>query len=174
VRAGTEHPGRVPSASFECADGRWLHISGSDQHWPALCDVLGLSDLAADPSLKKNAARTARRDEVMTALSAAIARRDRAELADALRARDVPAGEVFSVKEALTDPHMQARGVVGSFEHPREGRYPGLRTPLRFEGLDDPEVGTPPTLGNATESLLRDRLGLTAEAIAELKAEGTI
>jgi crotonobetainyl-CoA:carnitine CoA-transferase CaiB-like acyl-CoA transferase len=174
ARTGTEHLGRVPSAAFQCRDGDWLHISGSDQHWPALCEVLGLSDLATDPSLKANAARTARRGDVMAALNTAIARRDRSELANALRARDVPAGEVFSVEEALTDPHLQARGVVGSFEHPREGRYPGLRTPVRFEGFDDPEVGVPPTLGDATEALLRERLGLTAEAIAELKAEGAI
>ena len=47
-RTGTEHLGRVPSAAFECKDGGWLHISGSDQHWLAICDVLGLTDLAAD------------------------------------------------------------------------------------------------------------------------------
>ena len=40
-RLGTEHPGRVPSASFRCADGRFLHITASDQHWPPLCRVLG-------------------------------------------------------------------------------------------------------------------------------------
>ena len=36
-RLGTEHPGRVPSASFRCADGGWLHITASDQHWLPLC-----------------------------------------------------------------------------------------------------------------------------------------
>jgi crotonobetainyl-CoA:carnitine CoA-transferase CaiB-like acyl-CoA transferase len=41
-RLGTEHPGRVPSASFLCADGRYLHITASDQHWLPLCRALGL------------------------------------------------------------------------------------------------------------------------------------
>ena len=41
-RLGTEHPGRVPSASFRCDDGGWLHITASDQHWVPLCRVLGL------------------------------------------------------------------------------------------------------------------------------------
>jgi crotonobetainyl-CoA:carnitine CoA-transferase CaiB-like acyl-CoA transferase len=173
-RTGTEHLGRVPSAAFQCKDGGWLHISASDQHWPAICEVLGLTDLAADQALKKNAARVARRSEVMAAMGTAIAGRERAELAEALRGRDVPTGEVFSVKEALSDPHMIARGVVGAFDHPKEGSFPGLRTPVRFKGLDDPEVSAPPTLGDSTESILQDRLGLTPDAIAALKAEGTI
>src|SRR5262249_8989702 len=41
-RLGTEHPGRVPSASFRCADGGYLHITASDQHWLPLCRALGL------------------------------------------------------------------------------------------------------------------------------------
>jgi crotonobetainyl-CoA:carnitine CoA-transferase CaiB-like acyl-CoA transferase len=173
-RTGTEHLGRVPSAAFECKDGDWIHISGSDQHWPAICEVLGLGALAADAELKKNAARVARRGEVMAAMGTAIAGRDRNELAEALRARDVPAGEVFTVKEALSDPHLQARGAVGTFTHPTEGEFRGLRTPIRFNGLDDPEMAPPPLLGDSTDSILRDRLKLSAEAIAALKSEGAI
>jgi crotonobetainyl-CoA:carnitine CoA-transferase CaiB-like acyl-CoA transferase len=173
-RTGTEHLGRVPSAAFQCKCGDWIHISGSDQHWPAICEVLGLATLAADPAMNKNAARVTRRTEVMAAMTAAIGRRERAELAEALRARDVPTGEVFSVKQTLSDPHMTARGVVGTFDHPTEGKFRGLRTPVRFQGLDDPDLGAPPTLGDATESILQNRLGMTAELIAELKSEGAI
>ncbi|MGH3242017.1 MAG: CaiB/BaiF CoA transferase family protein, partial [Spirillospora sp.] len=58
-RTGTAHLGRVPSEAFQCADGGWLHISGSDQHWAALCEVLGLRELAADPDLTANEGRLA-------------------------------------------------------------------------------------------------------------------
>jgi crotonobetainyl-CoA:carnitine CoA-transferase CaiB-like acyl-CoA transferase len=173
-RTGTEHLGRVPSAAFQCRGGDWLHITGSDQHWLAICGVLGLERLAADPSLSTNKARLARRAEIMVAMSAAVAQRERAELAAALRARDVPTGEVYSVKEALCDPHMVARDIVGSFEHPTVGEFPGLRTPGRFQGLDDPEMGAPPLLGDSTEAILQSRLGLTDADIAQLRAEGTI
>ncbi|WP_171524431.1 CoA transferase, partial [Acinetobacter baumannii] len=63
-RCGTEHPGRVPSAAFACGDGGWLHVSGSDQHWAAICAVLGLDDLAADPRLASNEGRVAERQRV--------------------------------------------------------------------------------------------------------------
>ena len=43
-RLGTEHPGRVPSATFRCRDGRFAHITASDQHWAPLCKALGLEE----------------------------------------------------------------------------------------------------------------------------------
>ncbi|PZG45104.1 CoA transferase [Spongiactinospora gelatinilytica] len=174
ARTGTEHPGRVPSAAFECADGRWLHISGSDQHWKALCDVLGLPELAADPGLAANSGRVAQRARVMAALGAAIAGRSRDELADALRAADVPVGEVNSVREALSDPHIDAREMVGHFEHPVEGTFPALRTPIRIDGLDRPPLAAPPLLGADTEAVLSETLGLDPAEIARLREEGTI
>lgn len=173
-RVGTEHMGRVPSAAFLCRDGTWLHVSGSDQHWAAVCDVLGLHDLAADPALATNAGRVAHRDPVMAALRAAAALRDRTPLAEALRARGVPAGEVNSVRDILNDPHIQARGMVAGFDHPTEGRFPALRNPLRFEGFDNPETGTPPRLGADTDAILAAELGLDAGAIAALRAERVI
>ncbi|TDR92930.1 CaiB/BaiF CoA transferase family protein [Enterovirga rhinocerotis] len=174
TRTGTEHLGRVPSAAFVCRDGGWLHISGSDQHWPAVCDVLGLDALASDPRLALNAARVAERERVMAAMRDACALRDRRPLAEALRARQVPAGEVNSLREILDDPHTRARGMVQTFEHPLEGTVRALRNPLRFEGLDDPHTGTPPRLGQDTDSILADELGFDAAAIADLRTKGVV
>jgi crotonobetainyl-CoA:carnitine CoA-transferase CaiB-like acyl-CoA transferase len=172
-RVGTEHPGRVPSAAFACRDGSMLHISGSDQHWPAVCAALGLDDLAADPALRLNAGRVAQRDRIMVAMRASAASRDRAALALALRAAGVPAGEVNSVRDILNDEHIRARGMVAGFDHPTAGPFPALRNPLRFQGHDDPSLGTPPVLGADTDAVLGG-LGLTADDIHALRAEGAI
>ena len=173
-RTGTEHLGRVPSAAFECADEGWLHISGSDQHWGPLCTVLDLPELAADPDLATNAGRLAQRERVSAALRDAVARWPRDELADALRAVDVPAGEVKSAREALADPHTMARRMVGRFDHPVEGEFSALRTPLRQEDGEYPEPGVPPLLGADTEDVLTGLLGLAEADVARLREEGTI
>ena len=173
-RTGTEHAGRVPSAAFQCRDGGWLHISGSDQHWQPVCAVLGLADLAGDPSLATNAGRVAQRGRIMAAMRAAAALHDRTPLAEALRAQGVPAGEVNTVREILADPHIAARGMVSGFTHPTEGHFPALRNPLRFEGFDNPETGTPPLLGADTDAVLAQELGLDPAAIAALRAEKVI
>ncbi|MBT2208972.1 CaiB/BaiF CoA-transferase family protein [Actinomadura sp. NEAU-AAG7] len=174
VRTGTGHPGRVPSAAFECADGRWLHISGSDHHWRPLCKVLGLDELAGDPGLATNAGRVARRAHVTAALTEAFAGWRRDELATALRAAGVPAGEVNSVRETLADPHTVERGMVRHFDHPVEGRFPALRTPLRIDGYDDPKPAAPPLLGSDTAAVLGELLGLGEAEISRLRDEGTI
>ncbi len=174
VRAGTQHPGRVPSAAFECADGHWLHISASDQHWPAVCAVLGLEALAADPALRTNAGRVAERARVMDAMRAAAARRERAELADTLRDAGVPVGEVKTVREALSDPHTHARSMVRELHHPSEGAFPALGLPLRLNGSDAGVAAAPPLLGADTEEVLREKLGLGPEAISALRGEGVI
>lgn len=172
-RTGTEHPGRVPSAAFECADGRYLHISGSDQHWAAICAVLGLDDLAADRALDRNFERVAQRERVMAQMTAAILRRGRDELALALRAANVPAGEVDSVAEILADPHVAARGLVAPFEHPKAGRTGALRTPVRLSGYDEIATGVPPVLGADTDEVLR-ALGLGPREIEKLRGEGVV
>lgn len=173
-RTGTEHPGRVPSAAFECGDGRFLHISGSDQHWAAICAVLGLDDLAADRALDKNAERVIQRERVMAAMSAAARTRDRDELAQALRAENVPAGEVNSVAEILADPHVAARGLVAPFAHPKAGTVGALRTPVRLSGYDDIETGVPPVLGADTNDVLAGMLGFRSQEIEKLRGEGVI
>ncbi|HEY2055585.1 MAG TPA: CoA transferase [Solirubrobacterales bacterium] len=174
TRTGTEHPGRVPSAAFECAGGEWLHISGSDQHWAGLCETLGLADLAADESLARNRGRVEQRERVMASLREAIARRDRGSLVAELRAVGVPAGEVRSVKEALGDPQTVAREMVGEFTHPGEGAFPALRTPLRAAGSPPPAVSSPPLLGADTEEVLGSILGIGPREIEALREEGTI
>lgn len=170
-RTGTEHMGRVPSAAFECRDGDWIFISGSDQHWPALCDVLGID---APGWSVTNAERVARRGEVMTLLRSAIAIRERAELADALRAADVPVGEVNTVPEILADPHTQARGMIGQFEDPARGATPCLATPGRFSGYEPVAHSAPPRLGAQTDDILTGKLGLDRGAIEKLRSEGVI
>ena len=157
-RLGTEHPGRVPSATFRCSDGRFAHITASDQHWLPLCKALGLEKdrIGSDPIFLDNAGRVAHRDEVMEILSRSISRLTRAELMAKLDAADVPVGPVNDVAEILADPHVRARGLVGSFDYPGVGEFKALGLPYRFLGWDNPEIDRPPTLGEHTEKILAE------------------
>jgi len=152
-RLGTEHPGRVPSASFRCKDGKYAHITASDQHWAPLCKALQL-DFPADFST--NEVRVEKRDEVMTALTEKISRLERPQLLAMLDEADVPVGPVNDVAEILADPHVRARRLVGSFDYPGVGEFKALALPYKFLGWDNPEIGRPPTLGEHTAAILAE------------------
>jgi crotonobetainyl-CoA:carnitine CoA-transferase CaiB-like acyl-CoA transferase len=169
-RLGTEHPGRVPSATFRCKDGKYAHITASDQHWAPLCRALDL-DLSG---LETNEARVERRKEVMKAMTEKIDRLMRAELIAKLDEADVPVGPVNDVAEILADPHVRARRLVGSFDYPGVGEFRALALPYKFLGFDDPEIGAPPALGEDTEAVLSGMLGYSASEIAALREKRAI
>jgi len=170
-RLGTEHPGRVPSATFRCKDGKYAHITASDRHWPQLCQAL---EMGTDPIYSSNAARVARREEVMAAMTEAVARLTRAELIAKLDAAGVPVGPVNDVAEVLADAQVRARKLVGSFDYPGVGEFKALALPYKFLGWDDPEIGRPPALGEHTDAILKERLGYSDERIAELRSAKAI
>lgn len=168
-RLGTEHPGRVPSATFRCADDRYLHITASDQHWGPLCRALAIESWGSEPGLQRNADRVRRRDEVMRMLTQAVARFGCDELQQVFDAAGVPAGPVLTVDQVLADPHTAARQMVQPFEHPRLGAFNALALPFKFDGWDEPRVGRPPLLGEHTEAVLVERLGLSLEQVEQLR-----
>jgi len=171
-RLGTEHPGRVPSATFRCKDGKYAHITASDQHWAPLCKALGVEDWGK--AFAENSIRVDRRDQVMERLTSAIEKLSRADLIARLDEADVPIGPVNDVAEILGDPHVRARRLVGSFDYPEVGEFRALAIPYKFLGWDNPEIGRPPALGEHTEAVLSEMLGLSQEKISGLKAAKAI
>jgi crotonobetainyl-CoA:carnitine CoA-transferase CaiB-like acyl-CoA transferase len=170
-RLGTEHPGRVPSATFRSRDGRYAHVTASDQHWAPLCKALGIEEWGR--AFPDNATRVAKRDEVMAVLAQKIQDMTRADLIARLDEADVPVGPVNDVAEILGDPHVRSRKLVGGFDYPDVGEFRALALPYKFRGWDDPEIGPPPTLGQHTESVLAG-IGYSPEQIAELRAKRAI
>lgn len=153
-RLGTEHPGRVPSASFRCRDGKYAHITASDQHWMPLCRALGLDEWGS--AFPSNSVRVEKREEVMRVLTGAVTGLDRPELLRRLDEAEVPVGPVNDVAEVLADPHVRARALVGSFDYPEVGEFKALGLPYKFLGWDNPQIRRPPTLGEHTARILEE------------------
>ena len=126
-RLGNAHPNIVPYEVFPAADGHLIIACGNDRQFRALCDVLGVPDIADAPEYRTNSERVAHRDALSAVLSAATARRDRTDIIGSLEAVGVPAGPINTVPEALSDPQTLARGMVIAPEG-----VAGVRTPLRF------------------------------------------
>lgn len=127
TRLGNAHPNIVPYQVFPASDGHLIIACGNDRQFRALCDALGLSDLADDPAYATNPARVANRVALTETLSAATSARTRADLIDVLEQVAVPAGPINRVSEALSDPQATDRGMVVAPDG-----IQSLRTPIQF------------------------------------------
>ena len=142
-RLGNAHPNIVPYQLFPASDGHLIVACGNDRQFAALCRVLDLAHLAADPDFATNPARVAHRDRLVPMLSAATARRTRADLIAAMESAGVPAGPVNDVAEALAEPQVAARGLRIAPEG-----IAGLRTPIRFGRSELSHDRAAPALGD--------------------------
>ena len=126
-RLGNAHPNIVPYQVFPASDGHLIIACGNDRQFAALCGVLGLAGLAADPDYATNGARVLNRAALVPVLSGATVARTRTDLIAALEGAGVPAGPINSVAEALAEPQIEARGMKIAPEG-----IAGLRTPIVF------------------------------------------
>jgi formyl-CoA transferase len=172
-RHGNAHASIVPYQSFKTADD-WIAIAaGNDGQFRALARALGLEALADDPDYATNPARVEHRRALVARLAEAIGRWPAADLLGALEAAGVPCAPINTLERVFADPQVAALGAVIHARHPTVGDLPMVRWP--FELSETPGVlrRPPPLLGEHSEELLGE-LGLTAEEVERLRAEGAV
>jgi crotonobetainyl-CoA:carnitine CoA-transferase CaiB-like acyl-CoA transferase len=148
-RLGNEHPSIAPYALFQTADGELVLAVGNDRQFAALCDVLGLSELARDERYSSNAERVRNRDTLRADLEAALKRRPAREWAEELTRARVPAGVVNDVAAAFAfaaslglDPIVELARQDGGSVHLTRSPIGMSATPPSYR-LAPPPLGQP-------------------------------
>ena len=174
-RFGNGHPSIMPYGVYEAADGPLVVAVGNNSQYVRFCvDVIERPDLADDERFRTNLARTAHRDELMPEIRRALAARPRAELLERMTRAGIPCGEVAGLYEALTSRRALERGLVQTMPHAEAGRVPVFASPYRFDGERLPVRQAPPRLGEGTDDVLRDLLGLSDERLADLRVRNVL
>ncbi len=172
--SGTTITGIVPTNTYCCADGKYVVIGANgDSVYRRLMTAAGRVDLAQDPRLADNAGRVAHQAEVDQAIAAWTATLPAAQVLEHLEAASVPAGSIYSVADMFADPHFHARGL---FENVEVGGQP-LKIPAILPKLSATPGATTwpgPPIGAHNHEVLSGWLGLTAEEITALAAQGVI
>ncbi len=175
-RAGNSHPSAVPVNAFHGSDGAQFYTAcGTQNHFRILVeDVLTRSDIMADPRFATNAERVVNRQALSDILADIFRTKPRDHWVAAIQAAGLPAGPVRTVSEALESPEVAAAGLVQTLAHPIAGNVRLLRSPLNLANTAPREDTPPPTLGQHTNAVLSDLIGLDDDDLARLRAAGII
>ncbi|MGE0725470.1 MAG: CaiB/BaiF CoA transferase family protein [Alphaproteobacteria bacterium] len=174
-RYGNAHQTTVPYQIFPTGDGMIALACGNDLQFAALCRrALDRPDLVDDPRFARNVERVRHRSVIVPLLTGIFRSNTTRHWFDRLLAAGVPAGIVREVPDVLTAPEVRARGMVVTVDHPTAGPLEIVASALRLSDTPVIAPAPPPTLGQHTESVLADVLGLDANAIEGLRAAGAI
>ncbi|HXK32700.1 MAG TPA: CaiB/BaiF CoA-transferase family protein [Dehalococcoidia bacterium] len=172
VLAGGESPARgatllngsVPHYNvYQCSDGGWISIGSLEPHFFAnLCKALECEQFIPHQY------DSARRPEIAAYFTQKFASKTRDEWFEILRQSDICVGPVYSLKEALDDPHNRARDMVVAVDHPTLGKVAHLGVGTKLSGTPGSVRTTAPLPGQHTDDVLRS-IGIDDAAIAALK-----
>ena len=171
-RMGTMDPVLAPYQTFETEDGYINVCILNEKLWGELCEAIDRPDLPSDPRFERNADRVDHLDELEAEIEATLSERSTDEWIEII-AEDagVPAGPVYDVEEAMSNPQIEARGTITEVEHPELGEVPVIEHPLKFDGAESGFELPPPLLGEHNREVFRE-MGYSESEIDELAAIG--
>ena len=175
-RQGNEHPNIVPYKTFASSDGHVILAVGNDAQFRRWCAFAGAEGLAADPRFATNPLRIAHRQELYALMPPIMATRTTQDWVEGLARLGVPCGAVNRLDQVFADPQVQARGMRIDVPHATAaaGTVPLIGNPIHMSATPPAYERGPPTLGQHTDEVLAELLGLDAETRAELRAAGVI
>jgi formyl-CoA transferase len=173
-RYGNGHPSVVPYTTYPTADGLIALAVGNDGQFVRFAETVGHPEWGRDSRFARNPDRVTNREALDALIAQALRREKSAAWIGKLRAAGVPCGPINSVAEALNDPHTLARDMVRTVKHPKVGDLRMVGIPFRFSGTPEGIRRAPPLLGQHTDEVLGTDLGLSAEHIAQLRAEKVV
>jgi crotonobetainyl-CoA:carnitine CoA-transferase CaiB-like acyl-CoA transferase len=175
-RLGNEHANIVPYKVFETADGYVILAVGNDAQFRRWCAFAGADELAADPRFLTNPLRVTNREALYALMPDYTRRKTTKAWVDGLAALGVPCGPVNNLDQVFADPQVVARGMRIEMPHPEaaSGTVPLIASPIKMSATPPSYRHAPPTLGQHTDEVLEELLGLDAGERGRLREQGII
>lgn len=173
-RQGNAHLQIVPYQLFATADG-WLVLAiGNDGQWQQFCRAAGRADLAADDRFTSNTQRVEQRGVLVPMIGEVMRTKTTAAWETALKAVGVPHAPVWHYADLFAHPQAEARGLRLTVRDPDGKPVDLIGSPFHIAGATLPDPKAPPLLGQDTEVVLRELLGLDAEKVRTLRERGVV
>ena len=174
-RLGNAHPQVAPYQDFRASDGFFMLAANNNDQFKRLCETVGLPDLPDDDRFRENADRVRNREALETLINEKMATNTRDYWMDALQQAGITVTSINTVADALDDPQAAARKSVWDIEHPTLGSVPVLASALQHMSRTPAKSQRhPPLLGEHTEDVLRNDLGVSDDEIQALISDGVV
>jgi crotonobetainyl-CoA:carnitine CoA-transferase CaiB-like acyl-CoA transferase len=171
---GTAQPGFAPYQVFATTDSYLMLAVTNDRQFAAFCAGVGRAEWAQDERYCTNALRVENRASLVAQIEKVCREKSTHQWLQLLRPAGVPCGPVSDLAQMLDEPEVQDRGLRIDLPHPLCGSVPQIRNPVRFMRTPVQYRAPPPLLGQHTDEVLTDELGLTLREIAALSMRAVI
>ncbi|MUL44128.1 formyl-CoA transferase [Streptomonospora sp. PA3] len=175
-RSGNASGGGQPGWAVRTAPGGpndYVYVIIQPAGWEHISRIIGRPELATDPEWATPEARLDKLDKCFELIEEWSSQLPKWDVLAALNEHNIPCGPILSTKEIIEDPTLNENGIVATVDHPQRGTYKTVGLPIRLS--DSPaDIGRSPLLGEHNTQVYQDELGLTAEDMHALKANGVI
>ena len=177
ARKGGDGWGAAPSRMYRCKPGGlddYCYVYATESisdSWNSLLRIMGREDLIGDERYATAELRFQRKDEVDALVEDWTSQHTKYEVMNTLASQGVVAGAVLNGKDLFSDPHVEARGMLATMEHPDRGEWKMIGSPIKLS--DSPtEITAAPLLGQHTAEVLNEILGYSEEQVQALEKDG--
>jgi crotonobetainyl-CoA:carnitine CoA-transferase CaiB-like acyl-CoA transferase len=176
ARLGNAHPNIVPYEVFPTADDYVVLAVGNDAQFRRFCAFAGAPELADDGDYASNDARVRNRDRLVPILRKLTVEHPACHWLAGLEKLNVPCGPVNDLRQVFSDPQVLHRNMIVSLPHAlaAEGEVSLIGNPLKFSETPVSYRRGPPVLGEHTEEVLAELLGIEGEELNSLREDATI
>ncbi len=169
---GTAYKALLPYQTFRTKTRDLALAVGSEKLWREFCPAIGCPALADDPRFKTNGDRNKNRPALIDKLQEVFLTASYEEWEARLVKAGIPIGAINNVSQVLEHPQVKARGSIVEMDHPKAGKVKVVGVPIRFSKTPG-SVRTPsPSLGEHTEEVLKEVLGMDESQIEALRSSG--
>ena len=177
-RAGNDSGGGQPGRILKCRGWEtdpdaYTYFITQAAVWKNICDVIGKPDWKENPDYAKPINRLPKLNEIFGAIEDWTMTKTKFEVMDICNALNIPVGPILSMKEISEDESLRQTGTIVDVEHPERGNYLTVGNPIKLS--DSPsDVVRSPLLGEHTDEILKDVLGMSDADISEAKKMGAV
>ena len=173
-RLGNAHPNIVPYQSFKARDMHFVLAVGNDKQWEIFCKSINKPEWIDDEKYSTNALRVNNRKQLIDQLSKLFATQNAGYWLEIFDKVGLPSGPINELDKVFENEQIKSREMQIELPHSIDNKVTLLNSPIKIPTSPTKTHKAPPTLGEHTEEILKEKIGHDQDTVAKLRDEGIL